>query len=210
MKKLYILVMLMILAFALTAQNAKEEAIQSLNNASKFIQQDNYAKAQDEINYASSKISEILSEQLVKYLPDAPAGFVVDEKNASGLGQMGGILGSANSVAATCRYSKENSDGSTASLNLTISVGGLLGKTAGLAAMGQMFSGFSSGTNSKTIRVAGYSGTQEFSPGSSSSTLTVQVGEKVSIMVEGESLTSPDIMKTLVEKIDLAKLEKAF
>jgi hypothetical protein len=210
MKKLFTLSLLIIVALSLFAQTAKEEAIQSLDNAKRFIQQDNLAKAQDEINYASSKISEILSEQLVKYLPDAPAGYTVEDKSATGLGEMGGILGSANAVAATGKYIKENSDGSTSSLSLTISVGGLMGKAAGLAAMGQMFAGFGTTTGTKTIRVGGYTGTQDFTAGNSSSSLTVQVGEKVSIMVEGDSLSSPDIMKTLVEKIDLAKLEKAF
>ncbi|MDY0151791.1 MAG: hypothetical protein RBS43_05915 [Candidatus Cloacimonas sp.] len=210
MKKLYFVGLLAVLAFSLLAQTPKDEAIQSLDNAKLFMQQDNLAKAQDEINYASGKISEILSEVLVKYLPDAPAGFTVEDKSAQGMGQMGGLLGSANAVAATGKYNKENSDGSTSSISLTITIGGLMGKTAGLAAMGQMFAGYGSGTNTKTIRVGGYTATQDFSAGDSSSSLTVQVGDKVSILVEGDSLSSPDIMKALVEKIDLAKLEKAF
>jgi hypothetical protein len=38
----------------------------------------------------------------------------------------------------------------------------------------------------------------------------VQVGDKISVLVEGNNIASADIMKTLAEKIDLAKLEKAF
>ena len=85
-----------------------------------------------------------------------------------------------------------------------------MGKAAGLAAMGQMFSGSGYGTNTKTIRVGGYSATQEFSADNNVAKLTVQIGEKISIMVEADSISSPEIMKTLVETIDLAKLEKAF
>jgi hypothetical protein len=200
----------MSVCLVLAAQSAKDEAIQSLDSAKKYLQSDNYSKAQDEINYASGKISEILSEMLVTYIPDAPAGYTQDEKNAAGLGNMGAMFGSANSVAATGKYSstKEDSDGNTPELTLTISVGGVMGGASGLAALGQMFSGYGSGTASKTIRVAGYSGTQEFSDGDG--TLTVQVGQKISIIVEGSALSSADIMKNLVEKIDLAKLEKAF
>lgn len=210
MKKLSLLTLLVFLTVILIAQTPKEEAMQSLDNAKKYLQSDNFPKAQDEINYATSKINEILSEMLVKYLPDAPTGYRVDEKNASGLGGAGAILGSANAVMAVGKYSasKENPDGSVSDMTLTISLGGILGKASGLAALGQMFSGYGMGTSTKTIRVGGYSATQEFSSGTGK--LSVQVGEKISVMVEGESLSNPDIMKSLVEKIDLAKLEKAF
>jgi hypothetical protein len=125
---------------------------------------------------------------------------------------MGAILGSANAVAAVGRYSatKENSDGILPELTLTISLGGIMGQAAGLAAMGQMFGDMGMGTANKTIRVGGYSGTQEFTGSDNSATLTVQVGPKISVIVNGENLSSPDIMKTLVEKIELSKLEKAF
>jgi len=209
MKKSIILLLLAAMALSLAAA-AKDEALESLDNAKKYIQSDNYNKAQEELTFASNKISEILSEQLVKYLPDAPAGFTVDEKNAQGMGQMGALFGSANSIAAVGTYSKQNEDEDNSTLTLTISIGGIMGKTAGLAALGNMFSGYGSGTNSKSVRIAGYSGTQEFDKEEGVAKLTVQVGEKVSVMVEGSNLDSPDVMKALVEKIDLAKLEKAF
>ncbi|GEM_PF-384520 len=212
MRKLLAIILLFAFCLGLAAQTAKDEAIQSLDNAKKYLQSDNFAKAQDEMNYASSKISEIQSEILVKYLPDAPVGFKVEDKNAQGMGGAGAILGSQNAITAVGKYSsgKEDADGNTPEITLTISVGGIMGKASGLAALGQMFSGYgmTSGTGTKTVRVGGYSGTQEFSAGSGK--LTVQVGEKVSIIVEGEYLVNPDLMKTLVEKIDLAKLEKEF
>ena len=212
MKKLLILSVLLLLALAMTAQSAKEEALQSLDSAKQLILQNNYPKAQGELNYASSKLSELLSEMLVLYLPDAPAGYKVEEKSASGLGQMGAMLGSANTVAAVGTYTatKENSDGDTPELTLTISLGGIMGQASGLAALGQMFGGMGTGTGSKTIRVSGYTGTQEYTGANNSATLTVQVGPKISVIVNGENLQSPDIMKTLAEKIELSKLEKAF
>lgn len=209
MKKFVLLMLLAALALSLAAA-AKDEALESLDNAKKYIQSDNYNKAQEELTFASNKISEILSEQLVKYLPDAPAGFQVDDKNAQGMGQMGAMFGSANAIAAVGTYSKQNEDDDSSTLTLTISIGGLMGKTAGLAALGNMFSGYGSGTGSKSVRIGGYSGTQEFDKEDNVAKLTVQVGEKVSVMVEGSNLDSPDVMKALVEKIDLAKLEKAF
>ena len=209
MKKMIILILVCTLATILFAA-AKDEALEGLDNAKKFIQSDNYNKAQEELTFVSNKISEILSEQLVVYLPDAPAGYQVDDKNAQGMGQLGGLFGSSNSITAVANYSKQNDDEESSTLTLTISIGGLMGKTAGLAALGNMFSGTTSGTGSKAVRVGGYSGTQEFNKDDNVATLTVQVGEKISVMVEGSNIPSPDIMKTLVEMIDLAKLEKAF
>ncbi|GAB1366417.1 MAG TPA: hypothetical protein PL160_05510 [Candidatus Cloacimonas sp.] len=210
MYKLICISLLLAFSFCLMAQTPQAEAIQSLESAKKYLQEQNYPKAQDEINYASSKISEILSEMLVKYLPEAPAGYKLDDKSAQGLGSAGAILGSANAVAATGKYlaTAEDEDGNLSELTCTISMGGILGKASGLAALGQMFSGYGMGTTNKTIRVAGYNGTQEFS--GDSGTLTVQVGEKISVIIEGSNIQKPEIMKTLAEKIDLAKLEKAF
>jgi hypothetical protein len=37
------------------AQTPQAEAIQSLESAKKYLQEQNYPKAQDEINYASSR-----------------------------------------------------------------------------------------------------------------------------------------------------------
>ena len=209
MKKMIVLILVVALASVLFA-TAKDEALESLDTAKKYIQADNFNKAQEELTFASNKISEILSEQLVKYLPDAPAGYQVDDRNAQGMGQMGGLFGSANAITAVGNYSMQKDDEESSTLTLTISIGGLMGKTAGLAALGNMFSGYGSGTGSKAVRVGGYSGTQEFNKDDNVAKLTVQVGEKVSVLVEGSNLDSPDIMKTLVEKIDLAKLEKAF
>jgi hypothetical protein len=212
MKKVILITILLVAALCLMAQATKAEVTQSLDTAKSMVMQENYTKAQEEINFALSKISEILSEKLVLYIPDAPAGYAQSEKNAQGLGAMGGFMGSSNAIAATARYSTPTTEDENyendSSLNLTITVGGLLGKTAGFAALGNMFGG--GGTGSKTIRIKGYNSTLEFSAENKSGKLTVQVGDKISVLVEGNNIASADIMKTLAEKIDLAKLEKAF
>ena len=211
MRKAVIALFLLAFIGILAAQAAQDEAIQSLDNAKGLINQKNYVKAQDEINYALSKLSELLSEELVKYIPDAPDGFRQDSKNAQGLGQMGGIMGSANAIAAKGDYTGTTATGddSQPSVHITISVGGMMGKMASLAAMGQMYGG-GSGTNSKSIRVAGYAGTMEYSTEDKNGKLSLQVGDKVSVVIEGDNLANGDVLKTFAGKIDLAKLEKAF
>jgi hypothetical protein len=204
MKKIILCCTLITFTLLLFAQTAKEDALSSLDTAKTLIQQNNYQKAQEEINFALSKISEIQSEELVKFIPDAPPGFKLDEKKGQGLGQMGAMMGSANAVTATGTYTKDDS-----SLEVTISEGGMLGKTASLMAMGQMYGGGGAG-GSKSVRVNGYTGTQEFDAENHSGKLTLQVGEKISITIEGNGIDNVEILKTLAGKIDLAKLEKAF
>jgi hypothetical protein len=205
MKKIILCCILVTFTMFLIAQTAKEDAISSLDTAKTLIQQNNLQKAQDEINFALSKISEIQAEELVKYIPDAPPGFKLDEKKGQGLGQMGGLMGSANAITAKGNYSK----GDDISLELTISEGGMLGKTASLISMGQMYGGGSS-SGAKSVRVNGYTGTLEFDAENHSGKLNLQVGEKISIIVEGNGIDNAEILKTLAGKIDLAKLEKAF
>lgn len=205
MKKIILCCMLIAFTMFLFAQTAKEEALSSLDTAKKLIQDNNLQKAQDEINFALSKISEIQSEELVKYIPDAPPGFTLEEKKGQGLGQMGAMMGSANAITAKGTYRK----GDNTSIDLTISEGGMLGKTASLMNMGQMYGAGGSG-GAKSVRVSGYTGTLEFDAENKSGKLNLQIGEKVSITIEGDGIDNAEILKTLAGKIDLAKLEKAF
>jgi hypothetical protein len=168
--------------------------------------QKNYVKAQDEINFALAKLSELLAEDLIKFIPDAPAGWTQGEKSSTGLGQMGGIMGSANAITATADYSK----GDETTAKVTISVGGFIGKSAGLMGLGAMYGGNSGGNNSKSIRISGYTGTNEYNTEDKDGKLTVQVGEKISVNIEGYNLDNAEVLKAFANKIDLAKLEKAF
>jgi hypothetical protein len=204
MKKLIVLILISILALGLAAQSAKQEALQSIDDAKAMINSNQLAKAQEELNYAITKISEILSEELLKFIPDAPAGYTLEDRSAQSLGQAGVIIGSANAIAASGNYSKGDS-----SLELSITVGGLVGQAGGLMGLAAMFGGMT-GSNTKSLRVSGYNATSEYDATGKSGTLTIKVGEKITVMVEGEDIDSADMLKTLAEKVDLAGLEKAF
>jgi hypothetical protein len=208
MKKTILLLLVSVFVIGLFAQTASEEAIQSLDNAKNLITQKNYAKAQDEINFALSKISEIQAEDLIKFIPDAPTGWKQNEKTSNGLGQAGAIMGSANAITAKGEYSK----GDEQSVSVTISIGGMLGKTAGFMGLGALMGGSSSGSgsNSKSVRIAGYTGTTEYDAENKDGKLTIQVGEKISVTMEGNGLENGEVLKTFAAKMDLAKLEKAF
>jgi hypothetical protein len=115
------------------------------------------------------------------------------------------MFGSANSISATGEYSDKND----ANIKVSIVVGGFVGKTASIMALGQMYGG-GSNKGSKSIRIAGYTGTTEFDAEGKSGKVTLQVGEKITVMVEGYSINDVEILKSFAGKIDLAKLEKSF
>ncbi len=204
MKKIILLLVLTVFAMTWLAASPKEEALESLDNAKNLIQSDSFVKAQDEINFAMAKISELLAEELVKYIPETVPGLTFDEKESQSLGAAGAMIGSANSIVATGKYSKGD-----ISIDLTITVGGIAGQAGGLMGLASMFGGVTSSTG-KTIRVNGYSGTQEFDKDENSGTLTISVGNKITVLVSGDGLQNADILKTVAEKVDMAKLEKSF
>ncbi|MCK9584376.1 MAG: hypothetical protein M0R69_05625 [Candidatus Cloacimonetes bacterium] len=204
MKRIIILLLITVTSLALFAESAKSEAIGSLDTAKSMIQSGKYLKAQEELNYAQAKISELLAEDLIKYIPDAPAGFTQEDKTSQSLGQAGAIIGSANAIAATGTYSKDDM-----SFDLTIAVGGLPGKTGGLMGLAAMFGGMTD-MKTKTIRVKGYNATLEYDDDDESGTLTIKVGENITVLVTGENLVDADAMKTLAEKVDFDSLLKAF
>ena len=84
---------------------------------------------------------------------------------------------------------------------------------ASIAAFGQMFAGLAAtgeGSQSKQIRVQGYTGTEMYNNQQKSGTLTFQVGAKTSVTIEGNSIESSGILKQLAKNIDFAGLEKNY
>lgn len=204
MKKILILLLVTVFSLGIFAQSAKSEALGSLNTARSQIDSGQYLKAQEELNYAQAKISEILSEELIEFIPSAPAGFTLQDKSAQSLGQAGAIIGSANSIAATGNYTKGNTE-----LDLTIMVGGVTGQVAGLVGLAAMFGGLTD-AGTKTVRINGNNATMEYDKNDKSGSLTIKVGEKMSVIVSGENLSNSDEMKTLAEKVDYDALLKKF
>lgn len=185
-----------------------KEAMESLDTAKMHLSKKKYDKAMDEINYAISKINELLAEKLKAFIPDAPAGYTLLEKTAQGLGDAGAFLGSKNSLSGLGRY--QGKDGSE--IELTIASGGFVGKAAGLMNLGGLFGTVNSqeGVSTKSVRVSGYTGTLEDDKNNKTATLSIQVGEKTSVIVKGDNIKSADIVSEFAKKVDLAGIEEAF
>jgi hypothetical protein len=197
MKKAVFLILALALGLALFAEGPKDEALSALDEAKAQINKGDYVKAQEEIDFALSKINEILAEDLLVYIPEAPAGFTLDSKSSQPVNVMG------TSLTAIGEYSKGDSQ-----VDVTITVGGMLGQSGGLMGLASMFGGVQAA--GKTVRVAGYTGNQEYDADEQSGTLTLTVGDKITVIVDGENIPNAELLKTFIDKMDLAKLEKSF
>ncbi len=197
MKRTLIILAVLLLGLALHAAGPQDEAIEALDTAKTLIGKAEYAKAQQEIDFALAKINEILAEDLLKFIPEGSNGFTLESKSATPVNIMGA------SITALGEYS--HSDGS---FDLTISVGGALGQSGGLMGLANMFGGMAAA--GKTVRVSGYTGTQEYDADEEEGSLTLKVGDKITVMVTGEDFENADLLKNLAELVDLAGLEKAY
>jgi hypothetical protein len=84
-----------------------------------------------------------------------------------------------------------------------------VGQSGGLAGLAALFGGMST-SNTRNTRIKGYNATVEYDGSELSGTLTIKVGEKITVIVQGDDIENTDMLNTLAETIDLAGLEKAF
>lgn len=185
------------------AEDPKGEALQSLTDAQNMIKQGQISKAVDEINYALSKLNEITAGQIINFIPDAPQGYTQVSKNSQGMGQGAAMVGQAGAEA-------EYNGPDESNVKVTIAMGGVTGKMGSLANLGSMFAGMGQDGGFKSIRIQGYTGTLQYDAGSRSGTLTIQVGEKSSVQVEGNNIPNGDVLKLFVNNMNLAKLASSF
>lgn len=185
------------------AEDPAQEAISSLSTAQTLIKQGNTAKAIEEINFALSKLNEVTASGMLKFIPPAPKGFTLDSKTSQGMGDGAMMVGNAG---AEGNYSGANES----SVKITIATGGITGKLGSLASFGAMFGGGAAmGSGSKSVRIKGFTGTLQFDTEGKSGTLTLQVGPKTSVTIEGSNVDSENVLKTFAELMDLNGLSTA-
>lgn len=196
MKRIIVIIAILALGLALFADNAKNEALQAMDTAKSFINKGNYSKAREELNYAMSKIDEILGEGLLNYIPAGSGGFTLNDKNFTPLH----ILGAG--MNAIGEYERGDAD-----FTLTISVGGVLGQSGGLMGLANLFGVTNIG---KSTRVSGYTANMEFDESDQSGTLIVKVNDRVTVTVTGNNVSNSDLLKSLAEQVDFSALEKDY
>lgn len=196
MKRIIVIIAILALGLALFADNAKNEALQAIDTAKSFINKGNYSKAREELNYAMSKIDEILGEGLLNYIPAGSGGFTLNDKNFTPLH----ILGAG--MNAIGEYERGDAD-----FTLTISVGGVLGQSGGLMGLANLFGVTNIG---KSTRVSGYTANMEFDESDQSGTLIVKVNDRVTVTVTGNNVSNSDLLKSLAEQVDFSALEKDY
>ena len=116
-KKILIpLILSLFLTITSFVNEIQDEVLDSLTTAQNFVKAGNCNKAVDEINYALSKINELTAKTLLKFIPEPPEGYSLDNKQSQGVGARASIAGNAE---ATVQYSAPT--GSTI-INIAIEV----------------------------------------------------------------------------------------
>lgn len=202
-----IVVMMLVTAVttgAYASDELKKEAVESLDAAKTLVKSGDYTKAVDEINYALSKLNELTAAGLLTFIPNAPAGFTLENKSAQGMGQAASVVGSA---AAEAHYVGKDD----ATVKVLITLGGVSGQMGSLANFGSMFAAFGGEQNGmKKIRIQGFTGTLQYDASSMNGTVSIQAGAKTSVQIEGNNIPSEESLKTFANAINLSKLSSAF
>ena len=81
--------------------DAKDEAMESIESAKEMITAQDYAKAIEELNFAITKLNEMQSSKLLKYLPKEIAGYKISGDGAKTVSNA--LLG-ANTTIATVEF----------------------------------------------------------------------------------------------------------
>lgn len=188
-----------ILGFALaivccTVPALADDVLDQLKKAGDFYQAGHYGKAAEELRWALTVIETKQGEQLAKYLPAGPEGFTASSPETTNL------PGGGSQTSRT--YTKGDSQ-----LTLEMNLNSPL-----VQSMGMLFASpfFMNQPNSKPLQVKGERAVQEFQADGKEGKITLLLGGKLLITVEGEEIESPDAMAALANQLDIAALKKEF
>lgn len=176
-----------------------DEITEQLDQAKTYYEEGDVGGALGELEFAMQALRGKLSASLRETFPAAPAGWTaVDDGDQGGaaLPMMGG-----NVVQRT--YKQE---GGEARIEASLMSGG--GFMQGLASMFMNPAMLAAQPNAKRIRVGRENGVVIYDPADRSGQLMVDLGGKISLMLQGEHLDGPEAMTTLVEGWDLKKVKE--
>lgn len=175
-----------------------DEITEQLEQAKSYYEEGDVGGAIGELEFAIQALRGRLNGQLLETFPAAPAGWTAsdDDSDASAAMPMMG-----NVVQRTYRK-----DGGDARIEARLMSGG--GFMQGLASMFMNPAMLASQPNAKRIRIGRQNGVVIFDPADRSGQLMVDLGGKVSLMLEGSNLDGPEAMTGLAEGWDLEKVKE--
>ena len=184
-----------LLAFVARADEVSDQ----IEQAKTYYEEGDVGGAIGELEFALQALRGKLSGALLETFPAAPAGWTPVEgsgDNSAAMPIMGG-----NMVERTYRQ-----DGGDGQMEARLMTGG--GFMQGLASMFMNPAMLAAQPNAKRVRFGRENGVVIYDPADRSGQLMIDLGGKISLMVEGSHLAGPEPMTTLVEGWDLKKVKE--
>lgn len=187
-------------AWGLLALAARaDEITEQIDQARSYYEEGDVSGAIGELEFAMQALRGRLSTALLETFPAAPAGWTAkdDDSGASAaMPMMGG-----NVVQRI--YTQDGGDGR---IEARLMSGG--GFMQGLASMFMNPAMLAAQPHAKRIRIGRENGVVIFDPADRSGQLMVDLGGRISLMLEGSGLDGPEAMTGLVEAWDLKTVKE--
>jgi len=181
------------LILSITTPVLAEDINDVFKKVNEYVQQKNYPKAMEELQWAQKELEKLHQERLGQLLPGEVDGFKGEET------EVAAVMGLSNIQR---RYSKGD-----ASIELSISgstgaegMGGL----AGLAKMGMMMGGSQSGKDQ--FRIDGRTASLDTTSGSPELTVFLESGSILQLRASDESIKG-DVLKKFAQGLKLGELD---
>jgi hypothetical protein len=175
-----------------------DDITEQIDSGKSLYEKGDYAKAASELQFAINDIQKKVGEKYISALPAAPAGWEADDAEA----QSGAMLGGGQMISR--RYREAGGDGQ---MNLQITVDNPM-----IQAMSAMFSNpaiMAADPHAKRIRVGGENAMLKWEPANKSGEVSMVLGGRMMIHVEGSSLKSDAPLQDFVKNWDMKPLKVA-
>lgn len=175
-----------------------DEVSDQIEQAKTYYEEGDVGGAIGELEFALQALRGKLSGALLETFPAAPAGWTPVEGSGDNSAAMP-IMG--NMVERTYRQ-----DGGDGQMEARLMTGG--GFMQGLASMFMNPAMLAAQPNARRVRFGRENGVVIYDPADRSGQLMIDLGGKISLMVEGSRLAGPEPMTALVEGWDLKKVKE--
>ena len=175
-----------------------DEITDQLEQAKSYYEEGDVGGAIGELEFAIQALRGRLNGQLLETFPPAPAGWTASDDD--------GNAGAAMPIMGNVVQRTYRKDGGDSRIEARLMSGG--GFMQGIASMFMNPAMMAAQPNAKRVRIGKQNGVVIFDPADRSGQLMLDLGGKVSLMLEGSNLDGPEAMTALADGWDLEKVKE--
>lgn len=181
-----------------TATAAADEILEQIDLGRELYQEDDYAGAITELEFAIKDLRKKVNEMVGETFPDAADGWTAAEVQSN---SGGGMLGAAAGTVLTRKYSEEGGKGQ---MEATLAIDSPM--VQGMAAMFNNPALMASQPNVERIRIGRDSAFVKWQKERNNAEITYMLDGRILLQVKGRNLASPDPAVALLKSWDMDEL----